>query len=118
MARTPGTLLRRGTHQRRGRTHGVRRALRNREAVRAAPPSRDHGYLEPARAAGGLAGFALRRRIEHSEPVVQKLYLALDAHPRLLQVVGRKKPLGVIAVPVDQRFTFIVVAVFRQAVAD
>jgi uncharacterized protein YprB with RNaseH-like and TPR domain len=48
--------------------HTLRRALRNREAVRAPPAARQHGYIEPARAAGGPAGFTLGRRHRSSHP--------------------------------------------------
>ncbi len=64
---------------------------------------------------GELAGLRIDagRSVEHNEPVVHKLFLGLDAQTRLRQVVRRNEELGVIAVPVDQRFAFIVIAVFR-----
>ena len=42
--------------------HRIRRALRNREALGAPPPARQHGYLRPGRAARRPARLALRRR--------------------------------------------------------
>src|SRR4029077_4517615 len=60
---------------------------------------------------GELAGLWIDagRSIEHNEPVVRKLDLALDAHPRLRQIVRRNEELGVIAVPIDQRLAFIII---------
>ncbi len=48
----------------------------------------------------------------------QKLLLAPDAETRLRQVVRRDEESRLIAVAVHQRFAFIVVAVFRQTMAD
>src|ERR1700733_5725817 len=56
--------------------------------------------------------------VEHNGPAMRKLFLAPDAQTRLLQVVRRDEESMLIAVWVPQRFAFIVVAVFRQAVAD
>src|ERR1700677_717994 len=49
---------------------------------------------------------------------MQKLFLAPDAQTRLLQVVRCNEESMLIAVSVHQRFAFVVIAVFRQAVAD
>src|ERR1039457_2577335 len=64
---------------------------------------------------GELAGLRIDagRSVEHYGPALQKFFLGLDAQTRLRQVVGRNEELGVIAVPVDQRFAFIVIGVFR-----
>ena len=69
---------------------------------------------------GELAGLRIdaRRSIEHHRPAGHELFPGLDAQPRLRQVVRRDDEARLIAVAVDQRFAFVVVAVFRQAVAD
>ena len=69
---------------------------------------------------GELAGLRIDagRGVEHNGPAGQKLFLALEAQTRLRQVVRRKEELRMVAVPVDQRFALIIIAVFRQAVAD
>ncbi len=69
---------------------------------------------------GELAGLRIDagRRVEHNEPVVRELFPAPDAQAGLLQVVRRNEELRVIAVPVHQRFAFVVVAVYRHAMAD
>src|SRR5277367_6646011 len=56
--------------------------------------------------------------VEHNRPARLKLYLAPDAETRLLQVVRCDQESILIAVSIHQRCAFIVIAVFRQAVAD
>jgi hypothetical protein len=51
--------------------------------------------------------------VEHNGPARRKLFLAADAETGLLQVVRRHQESMLIAVPVHQRFAFIVRAVFR-----
>ena len=51
-----------GPHEWRGGPHPARRALRNREALGAPPPPRQHGHFRPRRAAGRPAGAAFRWR--------------------------------------------------------
>src|SRR3984885_11920359 len=64
---------------------------------------------------GELAGLRIDagRSVENNEPVMHKLFPGLDAHAGLLQVVRRDEESRLIAVAVDQRFAFIVIAVFR-----
>ena len=56
--------------------------------------------------------------VEDNGPARKKLFPAADAETGLLKVVGRDNETMLIAVAVDERRTFIVVTVFRKAVAD
>ena len=64
---------------------------------------------------GELPGLRIdaSRSIGHNGPALHDLNLGLDAYTRLREVIRGNKPLRVITVPVDQRFTFIVIAVLR-----
>src|SRR5271167_3297165 len=56
--------------------------------------------------------------VEHNGPARQKLFLAPDTQTRLLQIVRCYDESMLIAVSVHQRFAFVVIAVYGQAVAD
>ena len=65
------------------------------------------------RRVGQQAGLRIdaSRSVEHNRPALRKLFLALDAQTRLLQVVRCGEKQVLIAVSVHQRFAFIVIAV-------